>query len=95
MQAEQQHQEESEPEPEGLRLYLPPQYRLLAPVASVAATAAPVTTAALAPVAGSNLEPEGSLPFLSPQYRLLAREVIQAEAQLRQQQSWDVAVRCE
>ena len=92
MQAEQQHQEESEPEPEGLRLYLPPQYRLLAPVASVAATAAPVTTAALAPVAGSNLEPEGSLPFLSPQYRLLAREVIQAEAQLRQQQSWDVAV---
>eukprot|EP00964_Phaeocystis_antarctica_P067747 scaffold41013_cov60-Phaeocystis_antarctica.AAC.4 len=42
---QQQHELESEPDPVGLRLHLPPPYRMLAPVASVAATAVP--TAAL------------------------------------------------
>jgi hypothetical protein len=89
-------EQHAEVEPESLRLFLPPQYRLLAParVAGIATSAAP--TAALAPpVAACELELEGSPPFLSPQYRLLGCETVQARAtkQLQREESGNAAGR--
>ena len=89
-----QQLEHAEVEPEGLRLFLPPQYRLLAParVAAAATSAAPAPALA-PPAAACELEPEGSQPFLSPQYRLLGCEAVQVRAtqQLQREDSGNAA----
>lgn len=87
-----QQLEHAEVEPEGLRLFLPPQYRLLAP-ARVLADTAPSVAACELSVAACELESEGSPPFLSPQYHLLGCEAVQARAtkQLRREDSGNAA----